>query len=741
MSRIYIVCAVITFLINASLAQWQFSEIDGQQKAAYFTSISYTSLNEGFATGISRAIFHTQNNWETYERIESNIPPEQLAHYIEMSSKTNGILVTRKEYIGFKDRFYVWTTSNGGYNWTLVFTSPKLNSNPPNTSMRLDYEKVLVKGFGDNLFVLLGEVMAFGNKNGSNWTFQFTGVNRRHLNHDLEVFGNEIWRYMASSDQFSNFNQSYEILRDFPGTVYVPFLIGMDNKLQGILDSVIYEKNQEAGKWERLSELPNVGTIQKVVQLSKMLTLFEYSTPSSGVKYSVYNRQNKQWTNLNSKPEFLFEKDLILTFYGTTCYRLERSNVIWVSKDYGVTWSIQATIKDGYRFMEHYSPHVTFSGNLGIIPVFSNWVSSNTAILTYSVDSGVTWMSLSYKEFHELVGDSLIQGLLCSYDLDKKLYVFYGTRVFEVSNQGQKLKLAETAFTYNGIKISPLDICNDGMNCYVLADISTKVNTKNYAFLQANNGELSMVYNIGVHNQYYNQRVPRIIQSDDYVAFSVGDYLYGHDKRENATVLISDSLVNGLKSFKFYGATIKYLCNFNTGFYDFKSKNNNVISYDFEHGLNYGFLIAGAFGKSKDLWSAGGFIYATNDWQEHSKDTNYYPEGQTYNIRFWNDKFWTLTNHGIYRQIQPINQSYISLENYWPNPVSDQLELCFKSEIVGQFDYSIINNVGQQMSSGFFHINVGVTTEKIDFTQMAHGMYYLKIENEAFNKSYKIIRN
>ena len=251
-------------------AQWKYCELaePGEGKYQSLTSLSYCGANEAFATSIGRSILHTTDNWHTVERIESNIPPEQRAHYIEMSSKTDGILVTRKEHIGYSDRFYVWTTKNGGYTWDIVFSSPKLNNNPPNSSFRLYQETVLVKGFGDRLYVLVAEVLASGNKDGTDWEFEYSGKNRRHLNDKLNVFGNEIWQYWAASDFFTNINKKYLLWRDFPGTKYVPFLIGMDNKLQGILDSVLYERNSQTGEWERLARLPGDRTIQGVLQLS-----------------------------------------------------------------------------------------------------------------------------------------------------------------------------------------------------------------------------------------------------------------------------------------------------------------------------------------------------------------------------------------------------------------------------------------------------------------------------------------
>ncbi len=104
-----------------------------------------------------------------------------------------------------------------------------------------------------------------------------------HLNSDLEVFGNEIWQYRSSSNRYTNVNKKYHLWRDFPGTSFLPFLMGMDNKLQGVLDSVIYERNNETGEWYKLSSMPANTEVKSVKQLSKMLVLFEYLTPRKGV--------------------------------------------------------------------------------------------------------------------------------------------------------------------------------------------------------------------------------------------------------------------------------------------------------------------------------------------------------------------------------------------------------------------------------------------------------------------------
>ena len=147
------------------LTQWQECLVDGKTDDFYITSFTYPSENECFATTFGRAIIHTTDNWKTTERIKHNVPSEQMPHYIEMTSKTDGVLVTRKEYIYQKDQFYVWTTTNGGHKWDLAFTSPVLNLS--NSSFGLYYEDVLVEGFGETLFVLFADVIAVGNKDGT----------------------------------------------------------------------------------------------------------------------------------------------------------------------------------------------------------------------------------------------------------------------------------------------------------------------------------------------------------------------------------------------------------------------------------------------------------------------------------------------------------------------------------------------------------------------------------------------
>jgi len=253
----------------------------------------------------------------------------------------------------------------------------------------------------------------------------------------------------------------------------------------------------------------------------------------------------------SSIDQTIYNEDYKVEMCGMKAFALDKSNHLWTFSDFDENWRKSVEFGKGHRYINHSSPHLSFSGSVGLLPTMDNWNYIDSTILTYSLDSGATWSTLSKEEFNVLVGESEVNGLRSNYDLDKTLYVYYHDKVYEVRKSKSFLEFVRQDFTLNGEKTSLLDITDNGESSYALIRTEESLTHSKYLLAKETSGRLTTVYEAGTEeNRYFAIRFPKMIQLDKYVAFSYGYYLYTLDKNDNSVVLVTDSFINGIQSIK-----------------------------------------------------------------------------------------------------------------------------------------------------------------------------------------------
>ncbi|WP_178987876.1 S8 family serine peptidase [Winogradskyella schleiferi] len=83
-----------------------------------------------------------------------------------------------------------------------------------------------------------------------------------------------------------------------------------------------------------------------------------------------------------------------------------------------------------------------------------------------------------------------------------------------------------------------------------------------------------------------------------------------------------------------------------------------------------------------------------------------------------------------------LEEDFIEAFNFYPNPVKTELNLLFPS-VATQLELSIFNNLGQQV----LQKAVQMDFKKVDVSNLATGIYLLKLSTESDSKTFRFIKN
>lgn len=87
-----------------------------------------------------------------------------------------------------------------------------------------------------------------------------------------------------------------------------------------------------------------------------------------------------------------------------------------------------------------------------------------------------------------------------------------------------------------------------------------------------------------------------------------------------------------------------------------------------------------------------------------------------------------------------IEDSFIHPETkLFPNPTADKANLKIDSEKSSEINISVINSLGMQLKSENKTMYAGENELEIDFSDLAEGFYYLKIENSITSQIFKVV--
>ena len=76
-----------------------------------------------------------------------------------------------------------------------------------------------------------------------------------------------------------------------------------------------------------------------------------------------------------------------------------------------------------------------------------------------------------------------------------------------------------------------------------------------------------------------------------------------------------------------------------------------------------------------------------------------------------------------------------------PNPVNSVANLSFKSKVAGTASVTITNQLGGIVLSKTITVAVGLNKNTIDVSNLANGLYYIKLQNDATIEMARIVVN
>ena len=136
------------------------------------------------------AIYKSNDSWETWEEIELFLEADQEVVYFEMTSKTEGIIVSKTKRYDAQVQCQVYITQNGGFRWTKVLETetPK-----PSKLYEIYSEDVLFDRYKDKLYAVFGDVFFHGKLNGEDWKEVRYPYERERPNDRFQVINDTVW--------------------------------------------------------------------------------------------------------------------------------------------------------------------------------------------------------------------------------------------------------------------------------------------------------------------------------------------------------------------------------------------------------------------------------------------------------------------------------------------------------------------------------------------------------------------
>jgi len=420
----------LSCITNASIAQWVSTHSEKSDYFSYITTVQYLSKSIAYATNNSSDIVHTTNNWETIETIETNIPPSQWIVYIEMKDKSYGIAIARLSYWLGYDSCFVYVTENGGYTWDKVFTLPKPK---PSYRWTLMEEKVFVRGYGEKLYILFGDIIAWGDKKGSNWEAIRANVYRDTYNDEFEVYADSIWYFRSGINPVGSYNNGKN-WSFFDNTNKC----GLKSKFQRVNNELLEEFNPQTKEWQTLKELKN-WKVHRIKQISNkhIVLLYGYVWEPNDLRYAVYNRETNELADLEEPNSFFSQNNEFYTTRGTDFVRIDYDGLL-ESNDFGQNWKHTVDFDESIA----YSPYsyLSFSKNLGVVSYVA-WGGSIEKIgLAYSIDSGITWKQMAKESIEKQISPTKLSDYVLSYDLNSDLFLTSENTIFQIKQAGDSIQ-------------------------------------------------------------------------------------------------------------------------------------------------------------------------------------------------------------------------------------------------------------------------------------------------------------
>lgn len=730
-----LIIQLLTLCNLTSMADWV-PKCTGQGwNSLIVHKLFYLNENEAFASGGLGNIYHTLNNWKDFETFSTNLPATQQIEYLEMTSRTKGIVVTRGVYTLGNDSTFIYLTENGGFKWEKVFTLPI-----PKPSRRWDIsvEDLFFQRKSSNLYILFGDIICYGSVNGRQWETVRYPYQRENYNVSFKVLTDTIWSFEFDIERpyTKNRGKSWGGLLTDPEIYY--YNSGLGNSIQRIkavdFEKIIIDEYSFKYKtWTLLNSKPGmVLDIKEVVQLSSNYLLIMYwnSADLLTKNHTVYNRDKNTWIDLDTFSNFFDLKNW--TVKGNDFVTITWDGRLLETKDFGQTWQ---AITDNKPTRMVAADFLTFNRNMGVS-------LSRYSDFTFSTDSGETWRQIDYSNFLKQFNLTFPAYLSLSYDNNAEIYIIED-RTWKVIPEKDSFNLVETQFKYNDSVVLCVNISDKGQDGIFVLGI---LNDSLYLFKSSENGELTRLH--AQKNPGQNGKRDRLlIQNKNYVVFSAGKSIFCYYKKDGKVALLTDSLFNSVHSLDFAKDEIlavgAYL---ETFFYDLKTNNSRSILHFKEDLMKYGAISSMASnGNGGLLLSNDKVLYKTDtdNFNTFVLDTTF--KINTYNeiVRYWNGHYWASSFWNIYKNEEEKKHEIppcLKVQNIWPNPFHEEFSVQLKVEKNTLVHFECFNSLGQLINDFEIKLNIGVYDKQVNQGSLAKGIYYLKVTSDCGNNNFKLIQ-
>jgi hypothetical protein len=678
----------------------------------FLEEIHYLSATEAYASNGGGYIFHTENNWEAFEIINCNIPGTQRIDYLEMDSKTNGILVTRSTMNS--DSVFVYFTTNGCYKWSKVYTCPI--PNPPIVTGSRDY-KVLYDKYKDNLYLILGDVISYGSKTEQNWKSVRTGVS--HYSHvsSFKIYNDSIWGYRHEFSPIYSLNKGLNWV-DYP----VNFHLGdqnsnLGNGIQRVLAGEIQENVPNTNEWKVLFKKNDVG-YAKSLQLSSRFLLLEYwYWPENRNRHSVYDYESDVIIDLDTLSDFFEIKSW--KSRGDNFVRIQ-DGVLYETTDFGQHWSAitQEQTKEwpDARFMSvKDSTAVTASRN---------------GRFSYTLDNGNTWNTMESP-----IGQSI------SYDNESKLYLRTYLGFSEIQLTKDTMIFEPRHFTYNRDSLTLVQI-TDKDELYVLAM------TEDSCFILKNSTNDHLEVVSLYKNTQYGNFSGLLIQNEKYVVADLCGELLIYNKIDHTTKVILRDLVNGYQALRFRNTNSLFYHSLykEMGIVNLETEDADVVEFTNDFVLRYGMPWAAAINSSGQiLFTNISSLWVSDSLFDFKVDNTFNFTDYLFEINTWNETFWVAGTKNIYKNEKNAfldergENPCLQLQSMWPNPFSRKVKFRYKILANQKIRYEILNSLGQLIMEESLTRSKGLYEETIQMENVKDGIYFVKIYTDCGTEIFKIV--
>lgn len=710
---------ILSFIVSA---QWEPKLFNSQDTR--ISLVNYVHSNLAYGHNQKNLIYKTEDNWATFTTYIGKLDPNQEAVYFKMKDKVHGVIVSRSNRMLFEDSCFVYITSNGGYDWDVVYKTPIPKAS---RDWGIDSEPLYVEELSDKLYVLFGDLVSHGYIDGSNWKSSRITRSREINNSQFRVFTDSVWMFQNRSN-FWYTQDAGNYWKNIGG--YTQFTLGGDHL--AVYNNTIIRFTKGNYEWEVVATHDMNLDLEAVLELSENYVLINYyDWRTSGQQHVVFDYKRNRFIELNGNSTFFDlagysnEKpwtviDSVFVEYSKSYYGTLRQTT-----DFGVTWE---TIYQAERNETPIIEAINFDKNIGLAG------GTSSEILYYTLDYGETWQEATLQE----LGIGTENYVDINYDIGSDVFVTTDQGTYHAYDNQGSIDFDKVLVELNGAPLTLLDITN------IEETYCTAMDAAKVYLLQWVNDTWQVLYEYD-RSEFRNERIQdKMIQNDEYVVFQTYRTAHIYDKNTKQVSHITDGLFNTPHDILFLGSDSVFFSSLNgRHYYDIVSSNFDTTFWELEVSGDLKGMESIAQGANGTMKICNrGMIYETSDLVNFIQDETMYHYDGYLKLVYANGSYWCGGGYNLYQEKITDTRSeanFIKIESIFPNPTADQLNVCFQLEEETEVQFEIYTYGGESVSEYAERYRNGIHLYSQDLGRYSPGLYFLRIITSNAVSTYKIL--